>query len=125
MLPRPSLCLNIPKTGTSWNGYFDSGRYLRDIRCEFVLDFDRLSHELCAVMTDALGYTAEVVHFLRDNTARRNASAGERKPGVMRDLARSALFARILEEEAVYERYLLPLAGATRYAPAALQPACG
>ena len=70
-------------------------------------------------MTDALGYTAEVVHFLRDNTARRNASAGERKPGVMRNLARSALFARILEEEAVYERYLLPLAGATRSTPGA------
>ena len=103
----------------AFHGYFDSGRYLRDIRCEFVLDFDRLSDELCAVMTDALGYTAEVVHFLRDNTARRNASAGERKPGVMRDLARSALFARILEEEAVYERYLLPLAGATRSTPGA------
>ena len=97
-----------------FHGYFDSGRYLRDIRCEFVLDFDRLSDQLCAVMTDALGYTAEIVHVLRENTGRKNASAQERKPGVMRDLGRSALFARVLEEEAVYERYLLPLAGATR-----------
>ena len=97
-----------------FHGYFDSGRYLRDIRCEFVLDFDRLSDELCTVMIDALGYTAEIVHFLRENTARKNVSAEERKPGVMRDLGRSALFARVLEEEAVYERYLLPLAGATR-----------
>ena len=101
------------------HGYFDSGRYLRDVRCEFVLDFDRLSDELCAVMIDALGYTAEIVHFLRENTARKNVSAEERKPGVMRALDRSALFAQILEEEVVYGRYLLPLAGATRSTPPA------
>ena len=100
----------------AFHGYFHSGRYLRDIRCEFVLDFDRLSDELCAAMIGALGYTAEVVHFLRENTGRKNVSDEQSKPGVMRELGRSALFARILEEEAVYEKYLLPLAGATRRA---------
>ena len=47
------------------------------------------------MIDDALGYTAVIVHFLRENTARKNVSIEERIPGVMRDLGRSALFAQI------------------------------
>ena len=78
----------------------------------------RLSDQLCSVMIDALGYTAEIVQFLKENIARKNTSIEARKPGAMRDLRRSTLFAQIVEEEAVYEKYLLPLAGVPGSKPA-------
>ena len=93
------------------DGYLESGRYLRDIRCEFILDSSRLTEQLCVVKTDALGYTPAVVRLLAESMPRKNVSVEAKKAGVMRDLEQSALFARIRAEEAVYERFLLPLAG--------------
>ncbi len=93
-----------------FHGYFASGRYRQDVRCTFFLDFARLTDQLCAVMIEALGYTPEIVRFLRENLSRKNVSIEEQRPRVRADLARSPLFAQIREEEQMYERYLLPLA---------------
>ena len=83
MQPKPSLCLNIPKTGSSWmRHFFDAADWLeRKRRCG-------LGHR-----TVPLRASLELA---------------------MRELGRSALFAQILEEKAVYAKHLLPLAGATR-----------
>ena len=92
--------------------HFTSGRYLRNLRCDVFLDFAALSDGLCSVMTGMLGYTPEIVSFLSDALPPRNASPEAEKPRVARALSQSALFAQIRDEERVYERYLLPLAGA-------------
>ena len=91
--------------------YFASGRYLRDVRCDFFLDFDRLADQLCGVMVDELGYTPEIVAFLKENTGRRNESRADRKPRIMGELDAGGWFAGTIENEAIYENYLLPLAG--------------
>ena len=66
--------------------YFASGRYMQDLRCDVFLDFDRLSDQLCGVMVDELGYTPEIVAFLREKSGRLNASSDERRPEVLRQL---------------------------------------
>ena len=91
--------------------YFASGAYLQDVRCEFFLDFDRLTDQLSRVMVDELGYTPEIVAFLQRHGGRVNASREDGTRRAMRELDAGDWFARTLEDEAVYETYLLPLAG--------------
>ena len=38
------------------DAYFASGSDLQDLRCDFFLDFDRLTDRLSRVMVDDLGY---------------------------------------------------------------------
>ncbi len=102
--------------------HFESGRYLRDLRCDVFLDFATLTDGLCSVMTGMLGYKPEVVSFLRDEIPPRNVSPEAERPRVARALAESALFAQIREEEQVYERYVLPLAGTGSRASASPRP---
>ena len=97
--------------------YFASGRYMQDLRCDVFLDFDRLSDQLCGVMVDELGYTPEIVAFLREKAGRLNASSDERRPEVLRQLDPGGWFAETLEDEAIYRDYLLPLAGSRRPGP--------
>ena len=91
--------------------YFASGAYLQDVRCDFFLDFDRLTDQLSRVMVDELGYTPEIVAFLQRHGGRVNASREDGTRRAMRELDAGDWFARTLEDEAVYETYLLPLAG--------------
>ncbi len=51
------------------DAYFASGAYLQDVRCDFFLDFDRLTDQLSRVMVDELGYTPEIDAFLKRNCA--------------------------------------------------------
>ena len=95
----------------AFRDYFNSGRYLADFRCDYVLDFAHLSEQLCAVMTGELGYRPEIVHFLGKTLPRLNVSIEAKKSPVLHDLRQSTLFAQILAEEAIYEKHLLPLAG--------------
>ena len=98
--------------------YFASGRYRQDLRCDFFLRFEALDEELGAVMTGELGYDRDLVDFLREHGERRNISPEEDRSRVMRVLAADGLLARIREDERIYERYLLPLAGSRPGAPA-------
>ena len=91
--------------------YFASGAHLQDVRCDFFLDFDRLTDQLSRVMVDELGYTPEIVAFLQRHGGRVNASREDGTRRAMRELDAGDWFARTLEDEAVYETYLLPLAG--------------
>ena len=91
--------------------YFASGAYLQDLRCDFFLDFDRLTVQLSRVMVEELGYTPEIVAFLKRNCGRVNASREDGKRRAMRELDAGDWFERTLEDEAVYATYLLPLAG--------------
>ena len=93
------------------DAYFASGAYLQDVRCEFFLDFDRLTDQLSRVMVDELGYTPEIVAFLQRHCGHVNASREDGKRRAMRALDAGDWFERTLEDEAVYETYLLPLAG--------------
>ena len=106
--------------------YFASGRYRRDLRCDFFLRFDSLTDELCALTTEELGYDPDIVMFLRERTERKNVSPEESKPAVLRALEQGGLIGRIREHERVYERYLLPLAGSPHSPrPPATQPRGG
>ena len=91
--------------------YFASGRYLRDLRCELFLDFDRLTEQLCRVMIGTFDYTPEIVAFLKANLGRLNVSPGHRRAGVMRELDTGGWFAETVEDEAIYLNYVQPLAG--------------
>ena len=93
------------------DAYFASGAYLQDVRCDFFLDFDRLTDQLSGVMVEELGYSPEIVAFLKRNCSRMNASPEDGKRRAMRELDAGDWFERTLEDEAVYETYLLPLAG--------------
>ena len=62
-------------------------------------------------MTEELGYNRDIVMFLRENAERKNISPEDSKPPVMRALEEGGLIGRIREDESIYERYLLPLAG--------------
>ena len=95
----------------AFDEYFASGRYRLDLRCDFFLRFDTLTDELCTVMTEELGYNRDIVMFLRENAERKNISPEDSKPPVMRALEEGGLIGRIREDESIYERYLLPLAG--------------
>ena len=92
-------------------GYFASGRYLRDLRCDLFLDFDRLIEQLCRVMIGTFGYTPEIVAFLKENFGRLNVSPDRRRAGVMSELDTGGWFAETIEDEAIYRNYLQPLAG--------------
>ena len=92
-------------------GYFASGRYLRDLRCDLFLDFDRLTDPLCRVMIGKFGYTPEIVAFLKENFGRLNVSPDRRRAGVMSELDTGGWFAETIEDEAIYRNYLQPLAG--------------
>ena len=92
-------------------GYFASGRYLRDLRCDLFLDFDRLTEQLCRVMIGTFGYTPEIVAFLKENFGRLNVSPDRRRAGVMSELDTGGWFAETIEDEAIYRNYLQPLAG--------------
>ena len=94
-----------------FDAYFASGRYLRDLRCDFFLDFNRLTERLCALMIDELGYRRDIVLFLKEHFGRVNTSPADEKPRILRALDAGGLFARIREREEIYEKYLLPLAG--------------
>ena len=72
------------------DAYFASGAYLQDVRCDFFLDFDRLTDQLSRVMVDELGYTPEIVAFLKRNGGRVNVSREDGKRRAMRELARAA-----------------------------------
>ena len=91
--------------------YFASGRYLRDLRCDLFLDFDRLTEQLCRVMIGKFGYTPEIVAFLKENFGRLNVSPDHRRAGVMSELDTGGWFAETIEDEAIYRNYLQPLAG--------------
>ena len=93
------------------DAYFASGSYLQELRCDFFLDFDRLTDQLPRVMVDDLGYTPEIVAFLKHNGGRVNVSREDGKSRAMRELDAGDWFGRTREDEAVYETYLLPLAG--------------
>ena len=93
------------------DAYFASGQYLRDVRCDFFLDFDHLTDQLCRVMVDEFGYTPAIVAFLKKNTGHLNVSPDDRKAGVMSKLDTGGWFAGTLEDEVIYRNYLLPLAG--------------
>ena len=95
-----------------FDAYFASGRYLRDLRCDFFLDFDRLADGLCGLMIDELGYRRDIVLFLKEHADRVNASPADAKPRILRQLDADGLFARLRGREEVYEKYFLPLAGA-------------
>ena len=92
-------------------GYFASGRYLRDLRCDLFLDFDRLTDQLCRVMIGTFGYAPEIVAFLKENFERLNVSPDRRRAGVMSELDTGGWFAETIEDEAIYRNYLQPLAG--------------
>ena len=92
-------------------GYFASGRYLRDLRCDLFLDFDRLTGPLCRVMIGKFGYAPEIVAFLKENFGRLNVSPDRRRAGVMSELDTGGWFAETIEDEAIYRNYLQPLAG--------------
>ena len=92
-------------------GYFASGRYLQDLRCDLFLDFDRLTDQLCRVMIGKFGYTPEIVAFLKENFGRLNVSPDHRRAGVMSELDTGGWFAETIEDEAIYRNYLQPLAG--------------
>lgn len=94
-----------------FDAYFASGQYLHDLRCDFYLDFDRLTDQLCSLMTDELGYSREIVLFLRDRVGRINVSPDRERTRAMRALGANRRFERIREKERIYEKYLLPLAG--------------
>lgn len=105
----PARVLNMQ--AQAFDKYFASGRYRRDLRCDYYLRFDSLTDELCALMTGEFEYAPDIVEFLRTHADRRNVSPGEAKRRVMIALARDGLLGRIRRDEAVYERFLLPLAG--------------
>ena len=100
----------IGMEGDELDAYFASGRYLRDLRCDFFLRFDRLCERLCTVMIDKLGYSPDIVLFLGEHVGKENVSPNREKARIMRALGRDGLLAGIREEEDIYERYLLPLA---------------
>ena len=91
--------------------YFESGRYRRDVRAEFILDFDRLTDQLAQVMTEELNYAPDIVAFLAERLPRRNVSAAEATARAGRELDKGDLFERLRVDDAIYEKYLLPLAG--------------
>ena len=97
--------------------YFASGRYLRDLRCDLFLDFDRLTEQLCRAMVGEFGYAPEIVAFLENNFGRLNVSPDRRRAGVLRELDTGGWFAETLQDEAIYRDYLLPLAGSRLAVP--------
>ena len=97
--------------------YFDSGRYRRDLRCDFFLPFDTLAEALSSLMCDELGYRRDIVEFLKKRSVPRNVSPAKSKPRIMQTLAEDGLLRRIRRDEFIYERYLLPLAGCPAAAP--------
>ena len=116
--PRKVLALR----GDALQEYFASGRYRKELRCDYFLDFADLTGQLGAVMVDALGYDPDVVGFLGPRFPRFNASPADRALRVRRELQAGDLLARIREREAIYETYLLPLArtdGACARSPSA------
>ena len=107
------ILFNDPKKVFSMNAsefdeYFASGKYLRDIQCDFFLDFNNFVDQLCSVMVNELGYNREVIAFLKERMDKKNESNKRNKMKVMRKLDGS-LFAQILKDEEVYVKYFLPL----------------
>ena len=97
--------------------YFASGRYLRDLRCDLFLDFDRLTEQLCRAMVGEFGYAPQIVAFLKKNLGRVNVSPDRRRAGVLSELDTGGWFAETLQDEAIYRDYLLPLAGSRLAVP--------
>ncbi len=106
----PARVFGLP--GEAFRAYFASGRYRRDLRCDHFLRFDSLTGDLCALMGGELGYDPDIVAFVQARLGRRNVSPGGRKPGVLAALDAGGLMDGIRRSERIYERYLLPLAGA-------------
>ena len=104
----PARVLRLPPD--ELEEYFASGRYRRDLRCDFLLSFAALTDELCVLMTGELGYSQDIVLFLKERAGRKNVSRRELKPPVMHALRHRGLIGRIRRRERIYERYLLPLA---------------
>ena len=97
--------------------YFAGGRYLRDLRCDLFLDFDRLTGQLCRAMVGEFGYAPEIVTFLKKNFGRVNVSPDGRRAGVLSELDTGGWFDETLRDEAIYRDYLLPLAGSRLAVP--------
>ena len=96
----------------AFHDYFAGGRYRRDLRADFYLGFDTLTADLCALMAGELGYDPGILGFLAESYPRQNVSPEDRKLRVVEDLNAGGLIERIRRRERIYERYLLPLAGA-------------
>ena len=86
--------------------YFASGQYREDVICDFFLDFDHLTDQLCSMMIDELGYDREIVLFLKANLGRQNVSDSDKKIKATRVINERRTDG--LHEE-IYEKYLLPL----------------
>lgn len=106
----PARVFGLPHD--AFHDYFASGRYRRDLRADFYLDFDALTGELCALMAGELGYDPAILEFLAERHAPQNVSPKDRKLRVIAALQADGLIGRIRRRERIYERYLLPLAGA-------------
>ena len=117
LFERPARVLALP--AEDLDAYFASGRYRADLRCDAYLRFESLTEALGELMTGALGYDPRIVRRLQRHAPRKNVSPAHRKPRVDRELAENGLLGRIREEERIYERYLLPLAGARTDGPGA------
>ena len=98
----------------AFDAYFASGRYLNDLRCDHVLDCARLNEQLSALMVRELDYDPRIVEFLSEHAPRHNVSPDGPARRYAGALEERNLLGRIRAQEAVYETYLLPLAGAWR-----------
>ena len=115
----PARVLSLPEE--AFQDYFASGTYRRGLRADFYLRFDTLTDDLCALMAGELGYDPDILRFLGERHERKNVSPEDRKPQVVAALEAGGLIGCIRRRERIYERYLLPLAGAT----AGDEPAAG
>ena len=107
----PARVLNQPEGAI--REYFASGRFRRDLRADLYLRFDALTDELCAVMAGELRYHPAILDFLVEHVGRRNVSPVDLKLRIAAALQADGLIGRIRRRERIYERYLLPFAGAT------------
>ena len=94
-----------------FEAYFAGGAWLRDLRCDYLLDNAGMSDQLAGVMVDRLGYDADIVAYLKTYGGRRNSAPASGRARVLRALRADEGFAAVRETERIYETRLLPLAG--------------
>ena len=105
--PKKILSMEV----NEFDEYLASGKYMRDIKCDFFLDFNNFKDQLCSLMIDELGYTQDIILFLKENIGKINQVPEKKKQQLMqeREIDKNDLFAQVFKDEEVYVKYILPL----------------
>lgn len=93
-----------------FDDYFASNRYVKDMRCEFLLNHNKLTEQLSSLMINELGYSPDIIMHLKQLSRNINASPKETRAKARRELKDEQLSAQVLQSEEIYRKYIEPLA---------------